>query len=454
MSGIGQVSNNLDGTNSSANSMPARRPDYLRYIPAIYLGAIWLTSSFVAPFAGFENVPFYVIFAPLMFFCLPRRIVTYAILMTLALGAYEALKAIQPGFSFSTRGLIGIPAFACIISTVFGSLEVLRSYTDKELVAWLRTILLLIFLFILAQTILSFLGFEIPTRYRNYVLGINVYSGFFLEPSHVAMALSPFIFMCIFRIDQFLKYLGPSSLFLLILLTVLCLSATIMALWALAFLMVATSRLLKGNIFYTILACTVIVAIGIVSLTVPQIYARVAGVFLNNPAMYDLSDLNGSSLAFLKGLEMTAYSAVHFPLGVAFENMSVLAPHAFVSTLSDFFYTLNSNDGTSLLFKGICELGALFVCFSVAGAFYFLRCLAWYPPAKFYSLVILCFQFVVFAHFIRATTYFAGILPIGLASLIFALLSGFDSRYGVKRAGRSHGITRYEALNERAHISR
>jgi hypothetical protein len=83
------------------------------------------------------------------------------------------------------------------------------------------------------------------------------------------------------------------------------------------------------------------------------------------------------------------------------------------------FY-LNSQDGSSILFKGICELGILFLVFAVAAFVRFFRAAT--RANTFANLVVLSFQFALFAHFIRAGSYFQECLVIGLAVCIFELL--------------------------------
>lgn len=415
-----------------------------RYLPPFYLGALWLTSSINISVFGFDNAPLNMLLVPVMFLYLPVRALKQAIWIAAALFAYEVLKAVQPGFFFTVKGLIGIVVFSSLLATAYNSLLAMTNFTEREVALWLRTVLWLIFLAIAIENVLSILGVEIDTPYHNYLFGINVYSGFFIEPSHVAIGLSPFVFMCVYDFRHFIRHMKISSLVLLLLLNIFCVSTTIIAIWFLAVLMIAGVRFLKGNIVYTLLAGAALCIAVWVSLTVPAVYIRIVGLFMFNPAA-SLSSMNASSLAFLKGLQMTAYAIRHFPLGVAFENMSYLAPQSIVSYLSNALYVLNSDDGTSILFKGICELGILFEVFGIAGFIYFIRRMGWAKPTNFYALTILSIQFAVFAHCIRSPSLFNGVLPIGFASLLFGILYG--TRFGeiVRMPARWLSATRQPA---------
>jgi hypothetical protein len=117
---------------------------------------------------------------------------------------------------------------------------------------------------------------------------------------------------------------------------------------------------------------------------------------------------------------MAEYPLWNFPLGVAFLDMGILATYAPVSYLADVVFYLNSQDGSSILFKGICELGILFLVVAVAAFVRFFRAAT--RANTFANLVVLSFQFALFAHFIHAGSYFQGCLVIGLAVCIFELL--------------------------------
>ena len=139
---------------------------------------------------------------------------------------------------------------------------------------------------------------------------------------------------------------------------------------------------------------------------------------------------------------MAEYAFWNYPLGVAFLNMAILAPHAPVSYLADVVFYLNSQDGSSFLFKGICEMGVLFITFATAAFLKFF--LSATRSTSFQKFVILSFQFSVFAHFIRAGSYFEGSLAIGLSACMFELFAGGRVRPVLGR------IARYAPWLERA----
>ena len=118
----------------------------------------------------------------------------------------------------------------------------------------------------------------------------------------------------------------------------------------------------------------------------------------------------------------------HFPLGVSFLGMAVLAPHSSVSYLGDFLFDLNSQDGSSLLFKGICELGVLFIAFAIVSLLRFIRSVIATARKSFYDLVVLSFEFAFLMHFIRAASYYTGVVAIGISVCIFGLLFSLQKR--------------------------
>ena len=75
-----------------------------------------------------------------------------------------------------------------------------------------------------------------------------------------------------------------------------------------------------------------------------------------------------SALVLIKGFEMTSYAMAHFLLGVHVLDMQSLAPYSRISYISPFIFDANSNDGASILFKGICEYGYLWIALAWRGS--------------------------------------------------------------------------------------
>jgi hypothetical protein len=385
---------------------------------ALYLTIIWLTSQYKVPFADFEGIPFYLVFTAAMYFVLPLTAVLHFAALLLVLGGYELLKSVQTDFVFSTKGALGLVAFSCVMSTVFFAVKQLRDCSATQLGNWLRLVLLAVAAAVAIEIGLTLDEFTQPA-YQNYLLPIPAFTGLFTEPSHFALALSPFVFMLLIDFDGFRRHVGLPFVGVLVVLALLCPSGTLIGITALAACIWFSASALRMRIGGLAGVVILGMVVGLVTVFVPEISERVFGVLSANA--YDpLGEQNLSALLFEKGKQMAEYALWNFPLGVAFLDMAILAPYAPVSYVADVVFYLNSQDGSSILFKGICELGILFIVFAVAAFVRFFKAAT--RANTFANLVVLSFQFSLFAHFIRAGSYFQGCLAIGLAVCIFELL--------------------------------
>ncbi|MDE2462614.1 MAG: hypothetical protein KGO02_02705 [Alphaproteobacteria bacterium] len=408
-------------------ALPAR--DLTRYLPAAYLTSVWVAAKYGISAAGYTDIPFYLLFVAVMFFYIPRKCVFYSIRLALVLVAYEGLKYLQPGFQPATaKAAAGIAAFSLIIAVTYGALEMLRDYSNRELARWLRSVLWLVLLGIFFDYFLYLIGAGIDVEYTSYfVRSLPRFAGLFTEPSILAVAMSPFIFMCIYDYKFFVEHVGVGAVVLLVLIGLLCPSATFVAVCILAGGATVLARIGRGKVLSGLVVVGGVAVLMYVMLSVPVLASRVYGVLYAEDAA-NLASQNASSLAFLKGFNMASYAAVHLPLGVSFQDMEVLAPHSPVSLISDAWFYHNSTDGSSLLFKGVSEMGLLFELFAGAGIILVIRRMALRAYRTLFEFLILAFQFCIYAYFIRGASYFVGAEPIGLAALIFGLI--FDPTFG------------------------
>jgi hypothetical protein len=398
---------------------PERKLTVRQTLCGLYLAAIWLTSQYAVPFGDFERIPFYIAFTALVYVVLPMRAMLSGVLLLLVLGGYEILKSAQTDFEFTAKGALGIVAFSCVMSTAYFSLKALQDLSASQLGNWLRLIILIIAGGAGLEIFLALADLAQPA-YQNYILPIPAFSGLFAEPSHLGLALSPFIFMLFFGFAALRRHVGACYIAVIGAVALLCPSATLIGITALAACVSFSANALRLKIGGLAGVVALGSAVAIAILLVPEISDRVFGVLSANA--YDpFGEQNLSSLLFEKGKQMAEYSLHNFPLGVAFLNMVILAPYASVSYLADVVFYLNSQDGSSILFKGVCEMGVLFIVFAVASFIRFFNAAS--RPKSFESLVFLAFQFAFFAHFIRAGSYFHGCLAIGLSACIFDLLT-------------------------------
>ena len=340
---------------------PERKLSVQQKICALYLATIWLTSQYTLPFGDFERIPFYVVFTGAMYFVLPLMALLHFCALLLVLAGYELLKSIQTDFVFSTKGALGLVAFSCVMSTVFFAVKLLRDCSTSQLGNLLRLVVLTMAAAVAIEIGLSLDGLTQPA-YQNYLLPIPAFTGLFTEPSHFALALSPLVFMLLIEFRAFRRHVGLPYVGVLAVLAVLCPSGTLIGITALAACIWFSASALRMRIGGLAGVAILGIVVGLAIVFVPEISERVFGVLSANA--YDpLGEQNLSALLFEKGKQMAEYALWNFPLGVAFLDMAILAPYAPVSHMADVVFYLNSQDGSSILFKGICELGILLCCF-------------------------------------------------------------------------------------------
>jgi hypothetical protein len=394
------------------------------FLSALYLSVVWLASQITIQGFEFDRIPFYLIFTVGMFFVLEFEAISYAVFMFLFLGAYELLKGVQPEFSYSLRGFLGILALSCILSTCWFSLKAIHSYSYEQIGKWLRMVLLTILLSILIDTVLGYFGIT-ETAYTNEFFLIPVYSGLSSEPSFLALVMAPYIFILCCDFSMFKKYIGRFSIFMMAAIVLLCPSATLFAECATAgaITIIAHRVKSKGTFLIGIGLASLVVILGWAIMSNPYFADRVFGV-LSSDNMLLVDNSQFSALAFNKGREMAEYSILHFPFGVDFLDMRVLAPKVSISFLSDwsYLYDFSSKDGASILFKGICELGILFIVFVFAAILRFFREVFASHSGSFFGVVVIGFEFSFFCNFFRGASYFTGAIAIGVSALVFGLL--------------------------------
>src|SRR3954447_6471482 len=218
---------------ANAGAPPERKLSMQQKVSALYLASMWLTSQLTVPFADFERIPCYVALTVFMYFFLPARAMLNALLLLLILGMYELLKSSQLDFAYTTKGVLGIIGFSCVMSATFSSLKLLQDCSARQLGYWLWAVLLTMAGAVALEIGLTLMDLT-QQSYQNYLFPIPAFTGLFTEPSHFALALCPFLFLVVKDFAAFRRYVGTSSVAVLAVLIVLCPSATIVAIIALA----------------------------------------------------------------------------------------------------------------------------------------------------------------------------------------------------------------------------
>lgn len=389
---------------------------------ALYLSCVWVTSGFFIPLSVFNNVPLYVFFTFVIFLMLNKDVVKEIVLLFMFLITYEFLKCLQSNFIFTVKGVMGLFAFSFIMPVTKEAFLGLKNCSDEWLGKWLRILLWCIFLSVAIEQLLDLVGIPVSPGFtqRNYFFGTKSLSGFFEEPSHIALGLSPYIFMLVYNYELYKKHMGSAGIFLIVGLFVLCPSSTLFMILGLSFFIVVIKQIFSGNIKVALLAFSALAIFFASILAVPQFSERFRGVFTGAIAQ-SVVDSQYSVLAFIKGFQMTSYAIGHFPLGVAFLNMEILAPQSIISYFSDYTYELNSADGASLLFKGICEMGILFFIFVIISMYGFVKEIKERNVGGMYNLVFLAFYFSFYAHFVRGASYYYGVTAISISLIIYSI---------------------------------
>lgn len=399
---------------------------------ATYLSVVCLTSAIKTPVAAFEGIPLYVMLTPIIWLMHGRRaMAATAVILSVLLG-YEFLKNFQSDYEETWKAIFGLTALSVLLPTIYYSLAPLLKCSPKFIGSWLAITLSIELAAIMIDICLGGLGL-VHTTYFNYFLPIGSYSGFFAEPSHVGIFLSPYIFMAIFDYGAYRHYLGRLGIISLIGIGFLCPSTTEVAAIALAAAASVIKQGTRGRIWYLVFATASIAVAGVAILRIPSIQTRISGVLFPQNSLLLLNDNAISVLVFFKGLEMARYALAHVPLGVAFLNMTALNTHANISHLSPILYRLNSSDGSSILFKGICEFGYVFLLLAVIWVTKIAIHIFRYDRQDGYrleKLVALAFEFSILTFFFRSATYFQGVVPIALAALIFPSLFLVDAAKG------------------------
>jgi hypothetical protein len=155
---------------------------------------------------------------------------------------------------------------------------------------------------------------------------------------------------------------------------------------------------------------------------IPFINDRVVSIFKYFQSGTLQGIVNISSLVYIKGFQMASHALLYYPIGVGFLNMGVLNEYSSVSQLNELLFTLNKDDGSSILFKILTEFGILGLLF-FSGSLHRLIKLS-RNNGDIYEQAFL-FSFV--AASVRGASYFDGPLIIGISIYVFYLKAKFTA---------------------------
>lgn len=411
-------------------------------VSALFLSSVILTSRFRLPIGAFEGVPLYVAFASILLLYLPMKVLKQAAMFFAALIAYELLKHVQPGFQFSTKGFFGIFALAILVPVTFQCLVVVFNQSEDWVTKWMKYQLFAIFAYTLTEQCLNGIGVDflrISGAFvrKNDFFGTLALSGFFAEPSHLALGVAPYIFILIYDVKKFLAMYGRKGAAALMLTVLLCPSSTIIMMIIMSAGVFFLYQLRYLKLKYILASLVGFMLVAVLVIHVPNFSSRFFGMFMSPSEL--VSENQISVLAYLKGFEMALYALQHFPLGVAYLNMEVIAPNSSISYLMPIMQNLNSQDGSSILFKGICEMGVPFIIFCILNIAYFAKKSLVNKPASAKELILIAIYFSFFSHFVRGVSYTYGILTLAIAIGVYHIFFKYDIVDGclVRRLPRS-----------------
>jgi len=260
------------------------------------------------------------------------------------------------------------------------------------------------------------IGFEstsisrLNASYIHYLGGLPRVSGLFSEPSHLAVALSPMIYLMVCHWRWALDNFGIKTLAAVLAMLLLCPSGTLFANLAIVFvarMFLAPKQFGLTLIFLLLCAAAMIVLDidSVVRFLPEEVASKVYGVL--DTLKFGMEDwtLNLSSRLYVRGLAVAWYTVLNEPLGFGIGNMAESVGYVLYSSGEDFFYLGNLQDGTSAHLKLITETGWIGL-----------------------SLVVLVVAFFIKAHVSKAPAFYSAILFLGVASIVRS--SGyFDGLY-------------------------
>lgn len=260
--------------------------------------------------------------------------------------------------------------------------------------------------------------------YWHYFAAIPRVSAFFAEPSHLAIGMAPAIYIYLFNKDLAGLFSRRAKLEQILVLMIIALSPSatmFLVLGAAAGLRLVSTLKPKDRSFIisTIVVGSLFFVIIYGALSVANVSERILGLtnIMMNNGVIDVQT-NKSSALFIKGYEMMTQGLQHYPLGTGLLNMELANPLSRVSHFNDIYFEANKNDGTSLLFKTITELGILGIGYVIYVIYYTLRTSRIKLDTHILMSAILLGYICSFA---RGTSYFDG-LPMLAIALSFTLL--------------------------------
>lgn len=389
-------------------------------ISSFYLASILFLWKFQIS-VGNVAVPAYVFLAPLtLLWGIPSLVMRRTFLAAIIITAAMVFAYLQGVELF--RLLVTISAlFVLLFNWLAVGTSIFAAQNDRwKTISGLIKILIRLQVAIQIAQIVGIPFLEYRTS-PHYFLPIIRAPGFSIEPSHLAITLSPLIFSSMWAnklswggrlrpIDYILVYL---SLFL-------CPSTTSLIVISLAaFLRVTVKFPLTSLVAVGTLVFIVQYAYIIIALLPTEIQDRIDTlIMIFNSGFFD-RDSNYSSVVFYGGWQAAITSLKHYPLGVGFLNMEAVYNLPSFELYREVAGNSNIRDGSSILFKLITEFGYIGLAFCI----YAVTMLWSFLARNRTDITIGVLAFPLLAFFVRGASYLDGAVLISVAIAIFGAAS-------------------------------
>jgi hypothetical protein len=394
----------------------------IRYAKFIFFSIVFFWSVQIG---GVVNLPFYILMLlPLVFILSQRAVVITAVSFVFAV-LYQTMSFLLYDIEVEsiTKTILGTAILFFCVLTIRELLKsiLIRSSLSAVFLYVYRGIAFLILASITVQIVLWQAGVY-PVEYWNYFLPLPRFSSIFAEPSHLAIAISPYYFFTLIdRVSSTKKY----DWICCGLIFILCPSSTLILFVAFVLLIKRVTN--SKNKIYVISGIAFVLSLMFFALDyLPDLQSRINDfTSVVSGAEVVNTQMNPSTLLFLKGLQTAHITIKEYQMGVGLLNMGFASSGTDVSALNYFYEFENSDDGTSLLFKIISEagvLGLLFIVYSVWRFYLFLKG----GGEDFY---LACILSSLLASFLRGTSYYDGVVIIAI-SIVFLPKNIVGREYG------------------------
>jgi hypothetical protein len=399
-----------------------------KYLPAIGLCTIIFLWPIQIPVGPADGVPVYIMILIVLYLStkMNTNMLNRSVLLLFMIFCYTFFQLILQNINLDSHllTLASIFVLSLLIPLIYELLLNSKNQLHVYFVRFLRFFLSLQLIFMVFQLLCIQIGW-LSNRYLHYILPIYRVSGFFNEPSHLALSLSPFYYLIIIHYSSFIKMFKKYSVIILVAILLICPSTTLFAVILASIGIRALCHLsLNPKKIFNFIVSTILGVFLFVSFIkfFPSFSSRVMSIFDYSMGI-DIAKIgNISSLVYLKGYQMATYGITHFPLGVGINNMVMLNDYSSISHLSATLYSLNKEDGSSMIFKISSEFGILGLLFYIGSLILLLR----YAKNKT-NFIEQAFLFAFIISGVRGPTYFDGPLFIGISIYVIYLQNKWNA---------------------------